>query len=177
MESKWEKLRTTIHQPASKTIGFTQKRHQDWFDDNSAAIQDLLETKRKALDALPELPSVPSLDEPPQFKEVLSAIRSLKNNKSPGPDGLPAEILKKGGYLLIRQLYYLICNIWQKETLPQEWKDSNIVTIYKRKGDKSVCGDSHGTAGKILAKIMLFRLTMHITEDIHPETQCGFRKD
>ena len=134
------------------------------------------------LNALPELPPVPSLDEPPTFIEVLSAVRSLKNNKSAGPDGLPAEILKKGGYLLTRQLHHLICNIWRNETLPQEWKDSHIVTIYKRKGDKSSCGNSRGisllsVAGKVLAKVMLFRLTTHITEDILPETQCGFRKN
>lgn len=292
MEDEWAKLRSAIHQAASVTIGFIQKRHQDWFDNSSAAIQELLETKRKAhatllsnphsplllshykairsetqkqlrimenewwlrkaqeiqrhadnnntfafydavkslygpqrqnivpvrsadgsvllkekeqilerwaehfhsllnkinpsdpsvLEALPELLPVPSLDEPPKFTEVLSAVRSLKNNKSAGPDGLPAEILKKGGYLLKRQLHHLICKIWQNETLPQEWKDSNIVTIYKRKGDKSSCDNSRGisllsAAGKVLAKIMLFRLTMHITEDILPETQCGFRQN
>ena len=292
MESKWAKLRSTIHQAASKTIGFTQKRHQDWFDNSSTEIQELLETKRKAhaallsnprsplllshyktsrgetqkklrimenkwwirkaqeiqrhaddnnthafyeavkslygplkrniapvrsadgsilfkdkqqilerwaehfhallnatnpadpsiLNALPDLPPVLALDEPPKFTEVLSAIRSLKNNKCAGPDGLPAEILKAGGYLLMRQLFHFICNTWQNETLPQEWKDSNIVTIYKKKGDKSSCGNSRGisllsVAGKVLAKIMLSRLTTHITEDILPETQCGFRKN
>ncbi len=111
------------------------------------------------LDALPDLLPSPYFDELPKFTEVLLAVRSLKNNKSPGPDGHPAETLKKGGYLLIRQLYHFICNIWQSETLSQEWKDSRTVTIYKRKGDKPSCGNSRGisllsVAGKVLAKIM-----------------------
>ena len=36
----------------------------------------------------------PILDDPIDEEEVRSAINSLKNNKSPGQDGLPASIFK-----------------------------------------------------------------------------------
>ena len=57
-----------------------------------------------------------------------------------------------------------------------------IITIYKNKGDKSECGNSRGisllsVAGKIMAKILLKRLIKHISEDLMPETQCGFRQN
>ena len=131
---------------------------------------------------LPEHPTMPDLDLPPTFKEILHAVKTLINNKSPGPDSIPAELLKEGGYLCTRTLHRYISEVWRQECVPQQWKDANIVTIYKNKGDKSVCSNSRGisllaTAGKVLAKVMLRRLISTISERVTPESQCGFRKD
>ncbi len=49
------------------------------------------------LEELPKLPPIHNLSLPPTFQEVLSSVRSLKNNKSPGTDNIPAELLKEGG--------------------------------------------------------------------------------
>lgn len=134
------------------------------------------------LDELPKLPPIHNLSQPPTFLEVLSAIRSLRNNKSPGNDKIPAELLKQGGYLCTRTLHQYITKAWADENIPQQWRDANIVTIYKNKGDKAVCGNSRGisllaVAGKVLAKVMLQRLVNNITESMLPESQCGFRKN
>ncbi len=133
------------------------------------------------LDNLPDLPPTKHLDTPPLYSELRQAIAGLKNNKCAGPDGIPAEVFKHGGYILTCRLHLLIQNIWEYGTLPQDWKDANIVVIYKQKGDRAVCGNSRGIsllsiAGKVLAKIMLSRLVEHISEAVLPETQCGFRK-
>ncbi len=134
------------------------------------------------LDEFPNRPEIIELDLPPTFSEISSAVRSLKNNKAPGPDGIPAEIIKQGGYLCLRSLHLYIIEVWNRGNVPQQWKDSKIVTIYKNKGDKTVCGNSRGisllaVAGKVLTKIMLKRLISHIAEESLPESQCGFRKD
>ena len=134
------------------------------------------------LEELPSYPAIEELDRPPTFCEVLAAVRSLKNNKTPGPDGIPAEILKQGGYLCIRAIHHLIADVWEHGAVPQQWRNANVVTIYKGKGEKSVCGNSRGisllsAAGKVLAKVMLSRLIQSITEHLLPESQCGFRKD
>ena len=55
------------------------------------------------------------------------------------------------------------------------------MTIYKRKGDKSDCGNSRGisllsVAGKVLARVMLQRLLAQVAEIVLPESQCGFRR-
>lgn len=133
------------------------------------------------LDNFPDLPPAINLDTPPLYSETRKAIAGLKNNKCAGPDGIPAEVFKHGGYLLTRRLHLLIQKFWEHETLPQDWKDANIVVIYKQKGDRAACGNSRGIsllsiAGKVLAKIMLSRLVEHISEAVLPETQCGFRK-
>ena len=59
------------------------------------------------------------------------------------------------------------------------WKDASIVTIYK-KGDRTDCGNYRGIsllsiAGKIFARILINRLSTHITPEVVPEMQCGFR--
>ena len=105
-----------------------------------------------------------------------------ENRKSPGGDGIPAEIFKYGGEEILKKLHFVICTIWASETVPQEWKDSLIITLYRNKGDKSQCGNSRGisllsVAGKILANILLKRLIQHVSEDLMPETQCGFRQN
>ena len=75
----------------------------------------------------------------------------------------------------------LIQQAWEEGSVPQEWKDANIVTIFK-KGDRTQCGNYRGIsllsiAGTIFARILLNRLNAHITPDIVPETQCGFRNN
>jgi len=62
----------------------------------------------------------------------------------------------------------------------QQQKDSNIVTIYKCKGDNVICGNSHGisllsVAGKLVAGVMLRRLLTHVVGIVMMESQCGFR--
>ena len=78
-----------------------------------------------------------------------------------------------------RCIWKKIC-IWKKETVPQEFKDANIIHLYKRKGDRACCDNHRGislldTAGKILAKIIAKRLSRGIGGSILPETQCDFR--
>ena len=73
--------------------------------------------------------------------------------------------------------------MWRKEAIPQEYKDAPIIHLYKRKGNLQVFENQRGIsllsiAGKILAKILLFRLNVHFDQKGPiPESQCGFRKD
>lgn len=134
------------------------------------------------LDEIPQLPTMNSLSQPPEMYELISAIKSLEDNKSCGPDRIPGEILKHGGYHLKCHLHSFIKNLWADEKLPKSWKDATIIPIYKNKGSKSDCNNSRGifllsVAGKVLAKIMLARLVTHVSEAVLPESQCGFRKE
>jgi hypothetical protein len=46
-------------------------------------------------------------------------------------------LIKAGGKTIRSEVHKLICSIWNKEELPEEWKESAIVPIY-RKGDKQI---------------------------------------
>ena len=121
------------------------------------------------------------LDEIPNMDEMARAIAGLKDGKAPGGDGIPAEVWKHGGDNMFNRLHQLITKAWEEGSVPQAWKDASIVTIYK-KGDRTDCGNYRGIsllsiAGKIFARILLNRLSIHITPEVVPETQCGFRSN
>ena len=119
-------------------------------------------TLQEAIDCMTQLPTVHSLADPPNITEVARAVRQTSSNKAAGPDGIPADVFKHGGLKLQNRLLDLFILIWDKEEVPQDYKDANIVHLYKRKGNKSVCDKRQGilllaSAGKILARILLNR--------------------
>jgi len=109
--------------------------------------------------------------------EVELAIGELKNRKSPGIDQIPTELIKAGGRTICCAIHKRIISIWNKEELPEEWKGSFIVPIYK-KGEKTDCNNYRTikllpTTYKILSNILLLRLIPY-AEDIIGDHQCGF---
>ena len=66
------------------------------------------------------------------------AIEKLKCHTSPGIDQIPAELTKARDRTICSEIHKLIISIWNKEELPEEWKESIIVPIFK-KGDKTDC--------------------------------------
>jgi hypothetical protein len=78
----------------------------------------------------------------PSALEVELAIEKLKSHKSPGVDQIPAELIKAGGRTIRGVIHKLIIAIWNKEELPEEWKELVIVPIHK-KGDVITIGAYH----------------------------------
>jgi len=79
------------------------------------------------------------------LEEVQAAVRKLKDRKSPGVDGIPAELIKAGGEGLTQAIQKLCEIIWKEEKWPQEWTKSVLVTIPK-KGDLTECSNYRTTA-------------------------------
>ena len=84
----------------------------------------------------------PLVSEPSTFEFEL-AIEKLKCHKSPGTDQNPEELIKAGGQTIRCEIHKFIISIWKKEKLPEEWKESIIVPIYK-KDVKTDCSDYRG---------------------------------
>ena len=104
----------------------------------------------------------------------------LKSHKSPRIAHIPAELFKAGVRIFRCEIRKLIIAIWNKEELPEEWKESIMVPIYK-KGDKTDCCNYRGisllpTKYKILFNILLPRLTPY-AEELIGDHQCGFRRN
>ena len=94
----------------------------------------------------------------------------------------PAELLGCGGEAMVQCLHSFAVAAFNSGNIPQQWKDADIISIYKKKGDRSICGNSRGISllscgGKVIAKILLTRLIEAISEHVLPESQCGFRRD
>jgi len=114
----------------------------------------------------------------PSASEVELAIEKLKSHKSPGIDQIPAELIKAGGKTIRCEIHKLIISIWNKEELPEEWKESIIAPIYK-KDDKTDCSNYRDisllpTTYKTLSNILLSRLTPY-AEEIIGDHQCEFQ--
>ena len=57
--------------------------------------------------------------------------------------------------------------------------DTNIVTLYKNKGDRGDCNNYRGISllnivSKLFTKVVLMKLRV-LAERIYPESQCRFR--
>jgi hypothetical protein len=75
--------------------------------------------------------------------EVEIATGKLKSYKYPGTDQIPIELIKAGCETLYSEIGRLICCIWNKEELPQQWKESIIIRIHKN-SDKTDCNNYRG---------------------------------
>jgi len=69
----------------------------------------------------------------PNAIEFEMAIEKLKRHRLPGIDQILAELIKVGGRTIRREVHKLINSIWNKDKLPEEWKESIIVPINKKR--------------------------------------------
>ena len=77
-------------------------------------------------------------------KEVEVALKGMKLGKAMGPDGIPVEVWKSLGEEGVDMLLDLLKKIFEQEKMPEEWRDSVIVPIFKEKGDIQDCGNYRG---------------------------------
>ncbi|BHF67789.1 hypothetical protein SprV_0301081800 [Sparganum proliferum] len=134
-----------------------------------------------AIDRLPQVETNVDLDLPPSLQETIRAGQQLSSGKAPGSDAIPAEVYKHGGPQLMDHLTALFQEMWRQGEVPQDFKDSTIVHLYKRKGNRQVCYNHRSIsllniAGKIFARILLNRLNNYLEQGLLPESQCGFRR-
>ena len=149
-----------------------------WAEHFSSVLNRESTISDEAIASLPQLPVRESLADPRTSAELAKALKQTTPGKAPGADGMPADIYKNGGDVLLEQLTSLFRSIWEAWQVPQDSKDASIVHIYKREGDKAFCDNHRGIsllciAGKILARVILNRLITHIADSIIPESQCG----
>ena len=114
----------------------------------------------------------------PTLDEVCAAINKLKNGRSPGSDGITAELLKYSGLTTAQLLVKLFASIWRSGRIPAEWRDGIIVSIYKGKGARTECGSHRpitllSVPGKVFAHVLLARLEPLMVESRRPQ-QSGF---
>jgi hypothetical protein len=55
----------------------------------------------------------------------------LKKYKSPGSDQILAELIQTGDETLVSVIHKLVNSIWNKEKLPDQWKESVIIPVHK----------------------------------------------
>lgn len=123
-------------------------------------------------------PKKSGLITPFTLKEVVLAIRDLKNEKSPGPDDIINEALKIGETVLAGAFCKLFNMILLSTETPSQWSQSDIILIYK-KGDPSNISNYRPislmpSTYKLFSKCILKRISKTI-DQCQPIEQAGFR--
>ncbi|XP_068247976.1 uncharacterized protein [Palaemon carinicauda] len=71
-------------------------------------------------------------------QEVINALRKMKNGKATGPDMIPVEAWKALGDEGVDLPYDLMMKIFEQKKVPNEWRGSILIPIFKGKG-KETC--------------------------------------
>ena len=77
-------------------------------------------------------------------KEVREALKRMKGGKAMGPNGIPIKVWRCLGDIAIVWLTKMFNNIFQSNKMPEEWRRSILVPIYKNKGDIQSCTNYRG---------------------------------
>ena len=121
------------------------------------------------------------LDRGISYAKIKKFSKSLKNNKTGGNDGLVGELFKYGGKGMANLLKVLYGVVWTEESIPKQWRQGLIVSLYK-KGDAEDPGNYRGitilnVVEKLFCKILNNRLVSRLEAEraLH-EGQAGFRE-
>ena len=113
--------------------------------------------------------------------ELSQCIKRLKRDKSPGIDGILADMIKDGGDLVQQCLLWLL-NCMLASHFPERLSVGLITAMYNS-GDKFDMGSYGGiTVGSVVAKLFAMLLQQRIASwaeehAVKAKGQAGFRKD
>lgn len=111
-------------------------------------------------------------------EEIESAIKCMKNNKTPGEDGIVSEMIKLGGRCVIKTLRTLYNACLFGGSTPEKWNNAVMIILHK-KGDITDIGNYRpisllSNIYKLFMRIITNRLEPKL--DFHqPVEQAGFR--
>jgi len=110
--------------------------------------------------------------------EVRAVLKKMKRHKAPGLSGLVAEMIQATGDIRTQWILDLCNGIVKEGSIPQDWKSSVVLPIYKGKGDPMECGSYRGIkllehAMKVVERIFEHRIRQQIEID---DMQFGFMK-
>jgi len=121
---------------------------------NVHAVNDAIQTEIHRAES--------TMTEPSVF-EVELVIEEPKHHKSPDIDQIPSQLIKEGSRTIHYEIHKYILSFCNKKELPEEWKESINVPMYKKGNEtdfSNYSGTSHlPTTYKILFYILLSKLT------------------
>ena len=74
-----------------------------------------------------------------QELEIKEALKRMKGGKTLGSDDVPIEVWRSLGDVAIVWLTKLFNHIFRSNKMPEEWRKSILVPIFKNKGDIQSC--------------------------------------
>ncbi|KAK3543384.1 hypothetical protein QTP70_018408, partial [Hemibagrus guttatus] len=76
--------------------------------------------------------------------QQVNPLKRMKSGKAVGPDDIPVEVWKCLGEAAVEFLTCLFNRVLESERMPEEWRRSVLVPIFKNKGDVQSCSNYRG---------------------------------
>ena len=120
------------------------------------------------------------LDSEISSTEITEVCAAQKSSKAPGPDGISIRVIKQCYGVLLPLLYQLFYTCWTSQRIPESWKESYLLPLYKGKGDRSCPNNYRGLAlGNVVYKIYTSILRKRLYnwanyKNLIPPNQYGF---
>ena len=110
--------------------------------------------------------------------EVEQQMKRMKFGKATGPDQIPIEALQSLGVVGLEMVTHLLNSMLSTGMIPDIWRHSILVPIYKGKGDHRDCSNYRGIkllshSMKLLERLLDSRLRQLTNESAN---QFGFRQ-
>jgi hypothetical protein len=110
--------------------------------------------------------------------ESRAALKRMKDGRAPRGDNIPTELLKADTEQTVEILQRLSNMIWEKEEIPNEWKEGVIIKIPK-KGHLTKCDNWRAitllpTVSIVIARILLETIKPKIWKKLR-KNQAGFQ--
>lgn len=122
------------------------------------------------------------MDTPLTLHELQVALRQLKTQKSPGPDGITNEMLTHLGNTAMCKLLYIYNYSWKQGQLPQIWKEATMIPVHKKGKDPKKAASYRpisltSCVVKTMERIVNARLKWYLeTNNLLASEQAGFRQ-
>ncbi|KAK3535543.1 hypothetical protein QTP70_016813, partial [Hemibagrus guttatus] len=115
-----------------------QRRWKEYFE-------ELMNEENEREKRVEEVNSVEQKVDKIRKDEVRKALKRMKSGKAVGPDDIPVEVWKCLGEAAVEFLTSLLKNrVLESERMPEEWRRSVLVPIFKNKGDVQSCSNFRG---------------------------------
>ncbi|KAK3515639.1 hypothetical protein QTP70_025326 [Hemibagrus guttatus] len=114
-----------------------QRRWKEYFE-------ELMNEENEREKRVEEVNSVEQKVDKIRKDEVRKALKRMKSGKAVGPDDIPVEVWKCLGEAAVEFLANLFNRVLESEKMPEEWRRSVLVPIFKNKGDVQSCSNYRG---------------------------------
>jgi len=127
----WEVVNRERGKRKGGGVGIEIEKWEEYFKTQFGSVEWRMvkgERIRKAVDG----------EEDVKKGEVEKVLKNMKDGKSAGGDGIPAEIWKYGGKRMKEWVFGIYKRIWKGEGWIREWEEGIIVPVLKKGEGKKV---------------------------------------
>ena len=121
-------------------LGFIEKDREKIWKEHMEKIMN----EENEWDRMVETDLVEGLVEIVVRDEIVEAMQSMKSGKATGTSEVSVEMIVASGEIGVKVMMELCQRVLDGRGMPDEWKTSVIVPIFKGKGDVMSCGSYRG---------------------------------